>query len=41
MLATIPGMQNTCFSYREANAHRIEGAEPLRLLAQDLPTRDV
>jgi hypothetical protein len=41
VLATIPGMQNTCFSYSEANAHRIEGAEPLRLLEQEMPTREI
>lgn len=41
VLATIPGMRNTCFSYNEANAHRIAEASPLRLLDQEMPTRDV
>jgi hypothetical protein len=40
VLASIPGMRNTCFSYSEQNEHLIaERATPLRLRAQEMPRR--
>lgn len=42
VLANVPGMRNTCFSYNEANADLIaEHAEPLHLRPQDMPQRDI
>ena len=42
VLANVPGMRNTCFSYNEAHSDLIaERAAPLRLLPQTMPQRDV
>jgi hypothetical protein len=40
VIANVPGMRNTCFSYDEDHAGLVaERAEPLRLRRQDLPSR--
>ncbi len=42
VLATIPGMRNTCFSYADASEALVaERAEPLRLRRQTLPMRQL
>ncbi len=42
VIANVPGMRNTCFSYDEDHANLIaEHAEPLRLRRQPLPSRPV
>src|SRR6185295_1085406 len=40
VLATVPGMRNTCFSYSDVNTPLIaEKATPIRLREQTMPTR--
>ena len=42
VLDAVPGVRNTCFSYRDENEHLVaERATPLRLLEQTMPTRTV
>jgi len=42
VLAAVPGMRNTCFSYSDQNEQLIaERATPLRLREQDMPTRTI
>lgn len=42
VMASVPGMRDTCFSYSEDAAGLVaELAEPLRLLPQQMPKRDV
>ena len=42
VLDAVPGVRNTCFSYRDDNEHLVaERATPLRLLEQTMPTRTV
>ena len=42
VLAAVPGMRNTCFSYSDANEPLIaERAMPLRLRDQTMPTRTI
>ena len=42
VLANVPGMRNTCFSYSESSRTIIaETAEPLRLRAQQMPVRKI
>jgi hypothetical protein len=39
VLASIPGMRNTCFSYSEGQDALIADAQPLRLRSQTMPRR--
>ena len=40
VLATVPGMRNTCFSYSDANTALVaERATPIRLREQTMPTK--
>jgi len=39
VLASIPGMRNTCFSYSDEQDELIAGARPLRLRSQAMPRR--
>jgi hypothetical protein len=39
VLASIPGMRNTCFSYSDGQDEMIAGARPLRLRSQAMPRR--
>jgi hypothetical protein len=42
VLASVPGMRNTCFSYSDANTPLIaEKATPIRLREQTMPTRTI
>ena len=42
VLANVPGMRNTCFSYNEKNADLVaERSAPLRLRPQEMPVRDL
>jgi hypothetical protein len=42
VLNNVPGMRDTCFSYSTANRQLVdEKATPLRMLEQDMPTRNI
>src|SRR5204862_8363521 len=42
VLASVPGLRNTCFSYSDANTPLIaEKATPIRLREQTMPTRAI
>jgi len=41
VLATIPGMRNTCFSYSDGREELIARSRPLRLRSQEMPRRQL